>query len=584
MPSDTDTQPLYAQMYVYDASYVSEENDGNAAIDTRVGRVFTAGARPSQPEQDRVRGLVEAFYNYICAVNPFVQTYQLAGEYMLNQPASSDMQAVISIKRRSAMPGRQQVAGGVREAFHVNESAAGSHGAPFRSQEVAILLEQQVDAESTDLAVQLKGSGVLDHIPLDHRAYDALYHVLLHPDGAVGWEHDIPLRARTGKAASNTQDGSDEEEYNPNRPATRNMTMKDYYAYRVHWRGGAANASANCLFMGSRLFQEYLCTSFYRVEACRLQHEHFRQMGKRRSKIGALQEFVHTQQDDTDHNVGRGTYLAESFVGGPRDMLNRYQDTVAICGQTNYPSLFVTFTANPKWPEITASLAYGQTAQDRPDLIARVFKAKLDELIKDLTERGIFGRCVAFAYAIEFQSRGLPHAHIVITLAEHARPALDADVDGLVSTEIPQLPAEDDMSPRAKRQRKLRELVLQHMVHNDCSGSKGQHHCISLSSPPTTLQTPHLSRRLSLTSPASLQVSVARVTTRTRWLAEGNFQSRTKKCHLLAARNAAPPRVGAKERNGRLQIKTVEQLTIVGSLGTTRIYYSSTSVILTLRW
>ena len=39
-------------------------------------------------------------------------------------------------------------------------------------------------------------------------------------------------------------------------------------------------------------------------------------------------------------------------------------------------------TANPKWPEIVNSLAHGQTVDDRPDLVARVFKMKMDELIE----------------------------------------------------------------------------------------------------------------------------------------------------------------------------------------------------------
>ena len=51
------------------------------------------------------------------------------------------------------------------------------------------------------------------------------------------------------------------------------------------------------------------------------------------------------------------------------------------------PDLFVTFTCNPNWPEITRELLKNQIPSDRPDLIARVFKMKLDELVIDLFER-----------------------------------------------------------------------------------------------------------------------------------------------------------------------------------------------------
>ena len=43
------------------------------------------------------------------------------------------------------------------------------------------------------------------------------------------------------------------------------------------------------------------------------------------------------------------------------------------------PTLFVTFTANPKWKEIQDELLPGQTASDRSDLDARVFNLKHKE-------------------------------------------------------------------------------------------------------------------------------------------------------------------------------------------------------------
>ena len=41
------------------------------------------------------------------------------------------------------------------------------------------------------------------------------------------------------------------------------------------------------------------------------------------------------------------------------------------------PDLFITFTCNPLWDEITGSLLLNQKATDRPDLIVRVFRQKL---------------------------------------------------------------------------------------------------------------------------------------------------------------------------------------------------------------
>jgi len=40
------------------------------------------------------------------------------------------------------------------------------------------------------------------------------------------------------------------------------------------------------------------------------------------------------------------------------------------------PDFFITYTCNPKWPEIQESLLEGQKPEDRPDLLARIFNEK----------------------------------------------------------------------------------------------------------------------------------------------------------------------------------------------------------------
>jgi hypothetical protein len=45
------------------------------------------------------------------------------------------------------------------------------------------------------------------------------------------------------------------------------------------------------------------------------------------------------------------------------------------------PDLFVTFTANFRWEEVIAALFTDQIVADRPDIIVRVFRAKLKDLI-----------------------------------------------------------------------------------------------------------------------------------------------------------------------------------------------------------
>jgi hypothetical protein len=77
------------------------------------------------------------------------------------------------------------------------------------------------------------------------------------------------------------------------------------------------------------------------------------------------------------------------------------------------PNLFVTFTCNPKRKEITYVFLLGQITKDHPKLITHVFNLKLDALLKDIKD-GVLGNVIVKIWVIEFQKRGLPHAHILL--------------------------------------------------------------------------------------------------------------------------------------------------------------------------
>ena len=55
-------------------------------------------------------------------------------------------------------------------------------------------------------------------------------------------------------------------------------------------------------------------------------------------------------------------------------MAQGYQDAMALVREFGKPDLFVTMTCNPTWHEIKREPKQGQTANDRPDLVVRVFE------------------------------------------------------------------------------------------------------------------------------------------------------------------------------------------------------------------
>ncbi|XP_039805048.1 homeodomain-interacting protein kinase 2-like [Panicum virgatum] len=65
---------------------------------------------------------------------------------------------------------------------------------------------------------------------------------------------------------------------------------------------------------------------------------------------------------------------------------------MALVRKYGKPDMFLTMTCNPNWDEIKQDLLPGQIAQDHPDLVTRVFRAKLEELKKKLMENNILGK------------------------------------------------------------------------------------------------------------------------------------------------------------------------------------------------
>jgi hypothetical protein len=125
-------------------------------------------------------------------------------------------------------------------------------------------------------------------------------------------------------------------------------------------------------------------------------------------------------------SVGRRIILSASFTGSPRYLYQKYQDCIGICKKFGCPDLFVTFTSNAALAKIAAALPPVLTPSNRPEIVDRVFKMKLNILMDDIKKHNFFGPVNAAVYTIEFQKLGLPYAHIIIWLKKD-RP-WDADI------------------------------------------------------------------------------------------------------------------------------------------------------------
>ncbi|XP_071902766.1 uncharacterized protein [Coffea arabica] len=158
-------------------------------------------------------------------------------------------------------------------------------------------------------------------------------------------------------------------------------------------------------------------------------------------KIGNAIDLIQKENEDSissdqtnGSKVGRHVYLPSSFIGGPRDMRRRYIDAMSLVQRFGKPDIFITMTCNRMWKEVQGNLKYGEEAQDRPDLVSRVFRAKL-ELLK----------------------------------AEPEYKPLNLEAyDMIVSAEIPD----------PSKQPHLYFLVMKHMMHGPCGSLKKDNVCM----------------------------------------------------------------------------------------------------------
>ena len=203
------------------------------------------------------------------------------------------------------------------------------------------------------------------------------------------------------------------------------------------------------------LCQQYWCDQWVKTEECNLNYIRHNQQ---KLKSSLYQGLVDAVAADAARDQGRFVVLPSTHIGSPRHCHQQYQDSMAVVRQYGKPDLFITFTCNPKWEEISKHLKQNQTAADRPDIVARVFQMKLQELLKDIVKGKIFGTVTAIMHVIEFQKRGLPHAHILLILESADKLNTTIVYDQVVSAQL----------PNPQMQPILFQRVTKHMLHGPC--------------------------------------------------------------------------------------------------------------------
>ena len=310
----------------------------------------------------------------------------------------------------------------VKFVIHANEKAMPGHirkcNVPEASEVAALIVGQQHG--KIDIALRRRseydanGFGKLNSINLSHRMYGPLAYPLLFPYVKDGWHIMV--------------------KHNDSRGNLQKFSPKKFHSRLLF----ESISDFNPLLNYGRLFQQYLCEMFIKVETERISWLRHNQSMLRASDYTHLCELlanaasnkkeVNERTGNTEQNsalnVGSLVVFASFYIGSDRYIRQKMHDIIAVSNSLLDPDIFLTMTCKPEWPEIENALLLEQRAYDRPELCDRVFRMKLKLLLKHLKEDKPLRQFAAFVSVIEYQKRGLVHAQISIFLDQEAKFSL----------------------------------------------------------------------------------------------------------------------------------------------------------------
>jgi hypothetical protein len=84
----------------------------------------------------------------------------------------------------------------------------------------------------------------------------------------------------------------------------------------------------------------------------------------------------------------------------------------------------------------------------------------------------MLGKVATYTYVVEFQKRGLPHAHFLLIMEGRYKLTCPEQYDGIISVELPD----------KNKYPELYKMVVKHMMHGSCGTLNSKNVCMQIGS------------------------------------------------------------------------------------------------------
>jgi len=174
-----------------------------------------------------------------------------------------------------------------------------------------------------------------------------------------------------------------------------NLTMPQFYKGRLYERRG----DFNVLLHGSALSDQMMIDSFIRCEDAQLEafrNNQDRIKGASKSQLLKRADQLRSGGDGSvDKSWGQRVVIPASHPGSAAAKMQLFKNAMAVVESLGKPQLFITMTANPSAIEIVHGTAARTNSSGCTDIVARVFRRKVKDLLALIKSGRAFG---AYSY------------------------------------------------------------------------------------------------------------------------------------------------------------------------------------------